>query len=149
MENNNEGLNVTIDLAQALSSHMTKGFMQESVTKAIKDNPKIIAEQIQLFVLQDILKSELYENIKVRIKSSLEDYLKEDVFKDYTYKGARDTLVREAVADQKQNISKVIASKIQGDDFKERVSFNISQGVRERVMVALGEVCEGCERDMY
>ncbi len=139
---------VRISLEQAIGAHNTKDFLQRAVTTALKENPSIIASQIQAFILHDLLKTELYTKLQSAVNEQITKCLSE-IEKDSNFRMARDATIREAVKAQEGRISQVVQLKIQSEGFKESVGRNIAAIVERRVNYALGEVSDNCDRDFY
>jgi hypothetical protein len=136
-----------IDLSTMMGAYNPKEYIKECVIRALKENPKIIGEVIQTYILTDLLKSDEYQKVKEAVRVSMSNLTADTLEKTATYKSAVNVAVNEAVNEAKPKINQVVALKINSEGFKQGVAQHISSIVEKRVMSALGEVCDGCGRD--
>ena len=142
-------MQIHFDMNEFMKAYSKEDFMKKVFTEFLNTKVKQVSDLIGQSIIIEVVKSELYEQIKSEVLRKLEDEIKNGrlMGSSYGYGGPFRDVVQSCIADTKPLVSKQVDSVIKSKGFKESVATNIESTVRERVMSALGEVCDGCGND--
>ena len=141
-------VNVTLDINGLLNAYKKEDFMKKVFKETLKENPEVFVNSIRDYILADIMKSEDFEKLKKSVLTELVSHMEPEKLKgNHNFISEMNKILNLAIADHKPQVARVVANTINGSDFKKSVSTRIANTVENRVMLSLGEVCEGCERD--
>ena len=145
-----EPLNITVDLNKMFEAYNKADFMKGVFVEAITKNPKMFSEAISNYIIMEFMATELGSKTRESIRAALAIKTTIDALtKDRDFERALDALLKEEILAQRPLVSTRVKQVIDDADFKKRVAEKIALTVKERVTALLGEVCDGCDRDMY
>ncbi len=145
-----EPINVTVDLNKMFEAYNKQDFMKQVFIEAITKNPKIFTEAISKYIIMEFMGSEIGTKIKDEVKKAVQEIATiEELKKNRDFCRELDKILIEEIKEQRSNVSIRVKQVIDQPGFKDRTAEYLAQTVKERVTVLLGEVCDGCDRDMY
>lgn len=143
-------INVTVDLNKMFEAYNKADFMKSVFVEAITKNPKLFTEAISNYIIMEFMATELGAKTKESVRQALLVKTTIDALtKDRDFERTLDNVLKEEVLAQRELVSNQVKNAIQQHGFKEKTAEFIARTVRERVSAVLGEVCEGCDRDIY
>ena len=143
-------VSVTVDLNKMFEAYNKVDFMKSVFIEAITKNPKLFSEAISNYIIMEFMATELGSKTKESIRQAIAVKTTiEALTQDRDFERSLDSLLKEEILAQRSLVSCKVKSVIEQDNFKERVSKKIASTVHDRVNALLGEVCNGCERDIY
>lgn len=145
-----EPINVTVDLNKMFEAYNKSDFMKGVFVEAITKNHKLFTAAISNYIIMEFMATELGAKIRESIRQTLAvKTTVEALTKDRDFERTLDNLLKEEILAQRALVSNQVKSAINHGDFKERVAEKLALTVKERITTLLGEVCDGCDRDMY
>lgn len=143
-------VNVTLNLNKMLEAYNKPEFMKNVFVEAITKNPKLFTEAISNYIIMEFMATEMGVKTKDAVRAALVAKTTIDALtKDRGFDLAVDKLLKEELLAQRALVSNQVKNAIQQQGFKEKTAEFIAATVRERVNAVLGEVCTGCDRDVY
>lgn len=149
MEDENK-MNVTLNINEFLSAYNKPDFMKDVFSKAINKNNEMLINGLKDHLIAEVLRTEVFDDIKTAVSDKIKNMIADgSLLSHYNFTTLVNNVVKECVSSNKPSINSAVQSSINQPGMKEKVSKQISYVVEERVMRALGEVCEGCGEDLY
>lgn len=145
-----EPINVTVDLNKMFEAYNKQDFMKQVFIEAITKNPKIFTEAISKYIIMEFMANEIGVKIKDDVKKAVQEMaVVEELKKNRDFCRELDKILIEEIKEQRSNVSIRVKQVIDQPGFKEKTAEYLAQTVKERITALLGEVCDGCDRDMF
>lgn len=145
-----EPINVTVDLNKMFEAYNKQDFMKQVFIEAITKNPKIFTEAISKYIIMEFMANEIGVKIKDEVKKAVQEMaVVEELKKNRDFCRELDKILIEEIKEQRSNVSIRVKQVIDQPGFKEKTAEYLAQTVKERITALLGEVCDGCDRDMF
>jgi len=147
MENNN--INITFDINKMFEAYSKQDFVKKVFIEALTANPAVFTKELSKYIAMEFLTTEIGMETKKAISNAIIEQCTVDALKNNRdFKGLINVILTEEIKAARPQISAKVKDAINEKDFKERSAEYIAKSVKERISVLLGEVCEGCERDI-
>jgi len=141
---------VNVDLNKMFEAYNKSDFMKQVFVEAITKNPKIFTEAISNFIIMEFAGSEMGTKIKDEIRKSVQELSNFEALKNNRdFCRELDKVLIEEIKAHRSHVSIRVKQVIDQPNFKERTAEYLASTVKERVTSLLGEVCSGCDRDIY
>lgn len=143
-------INFQIDLNKMFEAYSKPEFMNKVFIEAITKNPKVFTEALRQHIIMDFMSSEIGVNIKKEVQKAVQEFATIDALKsNREFCRELDKLLIEEIKENRSTVSIRVKQVIDQPGFKEKAADYLAQTVKERITKLLGEVCDGCSRDMY
>lgn len=149
MSEENE-INVTLNINELLKAYNKEDFMRKVFSEAINKDNKMLVNGLKDHLIAEVLRTTVFDEIKDAVIGDIKTKISsEQLLSHYNYTTYLNKMITECVQDNKHMLDSHVKASISQKDMKKKVAKHISHVVEERVMNALGEVCEGCGEDCY
>lgn len=142
-------INLQIDLNKMFDAYSKPEFMKQVFIEAITKNPKVFTEALRQHIIMDFMSSEIGSNIKNEVKKAVQEFATIDSLKsNREFCRELDRLLIDEIKQHRDTVSIRVKQVIDQPGFKEKAADYLAQTVKERITALLGEVCDGCSRDI-
>ena len=132
-------LTATIDMNAFFKAYSSKDFMIKVFKDFLKENPALITEHIQTFVLVEVLKSNEIENITKAVNASIIDRLTR-LTTDYQFDAEIRKETTKVISTHIPKITQIVRNHLSEKDFKEGDARKIKNEVEHLVLTAMSHI---------
>lgn len=140
-----------INLTELIGGSLPEKVVAKIITEFLKSNPKFISDHIAKTILNEIIGTDFHKEILEGVKAAISVNLNKEASGSIHngLRGEISKVSRGCVQDQKGQIASIVRNAINDQGQKKNVSDIVIRTIEARIFSALGDVCEGCDRDAY